>query len=72
MISRGQQDAYPHPPGALQVTTELPVMKPAPALHLTVQEKLRFPNWLHTCQQLSDAVKIGNIHTGHLQMKADH
>lgn len=66
MTSRGQQDAYFHPPSTSQVATELPVVKTAPAPHLSVHEKLRFPNLLHTCQQFLDAVKLSTIHTGHL------
>lgn len=47
MTSRGQQDAYFHPPSTSQVATELPVVKTAPAPHLSVHEKLRFPNTPH-------------------------
>lgn len=69
MPSRGQQGSYFHPLSATQVATELPVVKTAPAPHVSAQEKLRFPNILHTCQQFLDVIKPSNIHTGHLQMK---
>lgn len=70
MTSRGQQGAYFHPLSATQMATELPAVKTAPAPHVPVHEKLRFPNLLHTCQQFLDVIKPSDSHTGHLQMKA--